>query len=61
MTDNDFYVGYIFQGSTSRQYLIVWKYNSESSALTLKTESGIQCLCASKLILIIFVLIHSKV
>ncbi|CAH8448057.1 unnamed protein product [Schistosoma bovis] len=34
-------------GSTSRQYLIVWKYNSESSALTLKTESGIQCLCAS--------------
>ncbi|CAH8452553.1 unnamed protein product [Heterobilharzia americana] len=33
--------------STSRQYLLTWKYNSESSALTLKTESGIQCLCAS--------------
>ncbi|CAH8828644.1 unnamed protein product [Trichobilharzia szidati] len=34
-------------GSTSRQYLLIWKYNSESSALTLQTESGIQCLCAS--------------
>nr|CAX73558.1 hypotheticial protein [Schistosoma japonicum] len=34
-------------GSTSRHYLIIWKYNSESSVLTLKTESGVQCLCAS--------------